>query len=66
MESLLNNYLKYLKGQYNREDIKSEILEFKKHSGDAKEFEKMIITATKGLYKKGLAIEDFWKYYYSL
>lgn len=63
MENLLNNYLKYLSGQYYRDDIKKEILEFKTNNGNAEEFEKMIIKATKGTYKKKVAVEDFWKYY---
>jgi len=63
MDELLNNYLKYLAGQYNREEIKAEIIEFKTNNGNAEEFEKMIITATKGIYKKNMAVEDFWKYY---
>jgi len=63
MENLLNNYLKYLAGQYTRDDIKAEIIEFKTNNGNAEEFEKMIITATKGVYKKNSAVEDFWKYY---
>jgi len=63
MKNLLNNYLKYLNGTYYRDDIKAEILEFKSNGGNAEEFEKMVITATKGIYKKNTALEDFRKYY---
>jgi len=63
MEKLLENYLKYLSGNYYRDDIKVEILKFKSNGGNPKEFEQMVITATKGLYKKNTALEDFRKYY---
>lgn len=63
MENLLENYLKYLDGKYFRDDIKAEIIEFKNNGGDHEEFERMVITATKGLYKKNTALEDFRKYY---
>ena len=63
MENLLENYLKYLNGTYYRDDIKAEILEFKNNGGNPEEFEQMVITATKGLYKKNTALEDFRKYY---
>jgi len=63
MQKLLDNYLKFLSGQYTRESMKSEILEFKSNNGDAQEFEKLIIKATKGGYKKNIAIEDFRRYY---
>ena len=63
MEKLLDNYLKFLSGQYIKESIKSEILEFKSNNGDAQEFEKLIKKATKGVYKKNIAIEDFRRYY---
>jgi hypothetical protein len=62
-ETLLTNYLSWLSGEYNREDIKAEILEFKNDGGDPEEFEKMIVTETKGRYKKNVAVEDFRKYY---
>lgn len=63
MQQLLENYLKYLSGQYYRDEIKKEILEFKANNGNAEEFEKAVFKATKGIYKKKAAIEDFWKYY---
>ena len=63
MKKLLENYLKYLNGTYYRECIKAEILEFKNNEGNAQEFEQMVITATKGLYKRDSALEDFRKYY---
>jgi hypothetical protein len=63
VEKLLENYLLWLSGKYNRDDIKSEIQSFKQDEGNTQEFEVLIINATKGLYKKNLAVGDFWKFY---
>jgi|GEM_PF-4004444 len=63
MKALLTNYINFLSGKYSKDSIKVEIQDFKANEGNPEEFEKMIITATKGIYKKSVAIEDFRTYY---